>query len=260
MPREAELLAVSEFRPLLDEGARRAAMLSARYGALDGLPLLRAMLKHEFPERMAIVSSFGAESAVLLALAAEIDPATPVIFLDTGKLFGETRKYRDTLVARLGLTGVRTVHPDPLAEAARDPEGALWRDNPNACCDFRKVEPLARAMAPYDAWVTGRKRFQAATRAALPTIETDDDGRIKINPLANWTAREIADEFIRRDLPRHPLVADGFLSIGCMPCTDRVPAGADARSGRWAGLDKSECGIHVSRIPANRNAGGASSS
>jgi sulfate adenylyltransferase subunit 2 len=186
-------------------------------------------------------------------MAAEIDPAVPVIFLDTGKLFGETLTYRDKLVRKLGLTNVQTFRPEPAVETKLDQPGALWRDNPDACCAFRKVEPLERALKPYAGWITGRKRFQSAGRAALPTIEIED-GRLKINPLARWGAREIEAEFKIRDLPRHPLVADGFLSIGCMPCTQRAAPGGDARSGRWAGLEKTECGIHLARLPAKRPA------
>ena len=235
---------------VVDGGTLRAADLMSRYGHLDGVALLRALFK-ELPGQIALVSSFGAESAVLLAMAAEVDPAVPVIFLDTGKLFSETITYRDRLSRHLGLTNVQTFKPDPVAEAELDKPGTLWRDNPDACCHFRKVEPLDRAIAPYAGWVTGRKRFQSKTRAALPLIEAEGD-RIKINPLANWDAKQIAAEFKRRELPQHPLVADGFLSIGCMPCTDKVAPGADVRSGRWAGMEKIECGIHLSRIPAKR--------
>jgi len=228
-----------------------AADLAARYGHLDGIELLRALLTKEMPGQIALVSSFGAESAVLLAMAAEVDPAVPVIFLDTGKLFPETLRYRDKLVAQLGLTNVQTFRPEPAAEAAQDSAGALWRDNPDACCALRKVEPLERALKGFAGWITGRKRFQSKSRADLPAIEAGE-GKIKINPLINWTAKDIAAEFKRRDLPQHPLVADGFLSIGCMPCTTKAAPNGDARSGRWAGLDKTECGIHLPRIAAKR--------
>ena len=235
----------------IEDVALHAADLNQLYGHLDGVALMRVMLEEQLPGRIALVSSFGAESAVLLAMAAEVDPAVPVIFLDTGKLFGETLTYRDRTIKALGLTNVQTIRPDRAREEAEDKAGVLWRDNPDACCALRKVEPLERALAAYSGWITGRKRFQSASRAALPLIEVED-GRLKINPLANWTAKDLADEFKRRDLPRHPLVADGFLSIGCMPCTQRVEAGADARSGRWAGLTKTECGIHLPRTPPNR--------
>ncbi|EWY42569.1 phosphoadenosine phosphosulfate reductase [Skermanella stibiiresistens SB22] len=223
--------------------------LRERYAGLSGADLLRPLMTTEFRGRVALVSSFGTEAAVLLALAAEVDPGIPVIFLDTGKLFGETLRYRDTLIKRLGLTDVRTIEPDAVELKAADPEGLLWQTQPDACCHVRKTVPLNRALAGFDAWITGRKRFQATTRAALADIELDVDGRHKINPLASWTPEMIKAEFERRDLPRHPLEADGFLSIGCMPCTDRVAPGEDARSGRWAGLGKTECGIHLSAVP-----------
>lgn len=223
--------------------------LQRRYGGLSGSELLRPLVRDEFRGRIALVSSFGAEAAVLLAMAAEVDPGIPVIFLDTGKLFGETLRYRDTLIKRLGLTDVRTIEPDPAELKAADPEGLLWQSSPDACCHVRKTIPLDRALRGFDAWITGRKRFQASTRAALDSVEQDDDGRFKVNPLATWSRDRIQAEFDRRDLPRHPLEADGFLSIGCMPCTDRVAPGQDPRSGRWAGLNKTECGIHLSAVP-----------
>ena len=234
----------AEADPTFNAAETKAAELSARYGHLDGVELLRPLLRDELAGRVALVSSFGTESAVLLALVAEVDPATPVIFVDTLRLFGETLRYRDALVARLGLTGLRTAEPDPAELKAADPDEMLWRTGPDACCHVRKTLPLERALVPFDAWITGRKRFQASTRAALAAIEAAD-GKIKINPLATWTRERITAEFKRRDLPPHPLEADGFLSIGCLPCTDRVAPGADPRSGRWAGMDKIECGIHL---------------
>jgi phosphoadenosine phosphosulfate reductase len=221
----------------------RARELRRRYGALDGIEMLRAMAA-EFPGRIAVTSSFGAEAAVMLDLVAHADPAIPVIFLDTGKLFGETLRYRETVTALLGLEDVRIVRPEPAAVKARDPNGVLWRDNPNACCALRKVEPLARALEPFDAWISGRKRFHGGIRSTIETIEADA-GRIKVNPLASWTQERIHAHFKARNLPAHPLVADGYLSIGCMPCTEPPRPGAGVRDGRWAGQDKTECGIHL---------------
>ncbi|WP_407635503.1 phosphoadenylyl-sulfate reductase [Gluconacetobacter diazotrophicus] len=195
--------------------------------------------------RVGIVSSFGSESAVLLALAAEVDPAIPVLFLETGQHFPETLAYRDRLAARLGLTDVRSIQPQPRQIRERDPDGQLWAFDPDACCALRKVEPLDEAIIPFDAWMTGRKRSQAATRAQLPVVEDAADGRIKINPLARWTPAELDAEMTRRDLPRHPLALRGYKSIGCAPCTRPVAEGEDPRAGRWAGLSKTECGIHV---------------
>ncbi|WP_442943588.1 phosphoadenylyl-sulfate reductase [Nitrospirillum sp. BR 11752] len=222
----------------------RAADLARTYAGLTGPALLEPLLTRELKGEIALVSSFGAESAVLLHMVAAIDPATPVLFLNTGKLFGETLRYRRELVAKLGLTDAREIKPLPEDEAARDADGLLWRANPDACCRFRKVEPLNRALEGFGAWITGRKRFQAATRADLVIIEATE-GRLKINPLADWGRDDLVAYMDRHDLPHHPLEADGYLSIGCMPCTDRVAAGEDGRSGRWAGLGKTECGIHL---------------
>ena len=226
---------------------QRAEALRLSHGGLEGPDLLRAMILTVFPGKIALVSSFGAEAAVLLDLVAAIDPATPVIFLDTGKLFGETLRYRDRLIAHLGLSDVRSIRPDTLAVLARDPEGLLWKQNPDSCCALRKTEPMQRALAPFDAWITGRKRYQSAARAGLETIEASG-AHVKINPLVSWTEADLEAHLVARDLPRHPLVEDGYLSIGCMPCTDRVPVGGNARDGRWAGLDKTECGIHLGEV------------
>lgn len=198
-------------------------------------------------ERLAVVSSFGTESAALLKVTAEVDPAIPVIFLDTGWLFQETLAYRDTLVATLGLTDVRSTRPSEAALSREDPDSDLWFNNPDACCRIRKVEPLARALQPFSAWINGRKRFQGGARAAIPVVEQDGD-RLKFNPFANVSRDEIAAIFDRAKLPRHPLVAAGFLSVGCMPCTSRSEPGEDARAGRWRGQAKTECGIHTADI------------
>lgn len=223
----------------------RVKHLTDSHGTLEGAPLLAAM--HElFGGRIALMSSFGAESAVLLALAAEATPDFPVLFVNTGKLFGETLRYRDQLVKRLGLRDVREIGPTADDLAAGDKSGMLFARDYDACCNLRKTVPLDRALATagLEAWVTGRKRFQAATRAALPLFEAEG-GRVKVNPLANWDKARLEEEFTRRDLPRHPLEADGYLSIGCYTCTERVAPGADPRSGRWAGSAKTECGIHT---------------
>ncbi len=224
--------------------ARRIELLNKRFENAAPLEILRGSIGEEFPGKVALVSSFGTESAALLHLIAQIDRNTPVVFLDTGKLFGETKKYRDQLIDLFGLTAVTSVQPDTAALAARDARGILWTQNPDACCALRKVEPLNRALAPYDAWFTGRKAFQAATRAALPLFEIENN-RIKINPIVRWTKADIDAYFTDHDLPHHPLEADGYLSIGCMPCTSRVEPGEDARAGRWRGSDKVECGIHL---------------
>jgi phosphoadenosine phosphosulfate reductase len=220
-------------------------LIAAEFDGLEGRALIERVLADPRVGPMALVSSFGTEAAVLLALLAEVDPATPVVFLDTLRHFGETLRYRDRLVAHLGLTDVRSVKPDAAEIARRDPDLLLFQRDPDACCGLRKVEPLERALAGFGGWITGRKRFQATTRAVLPAVEwAPEEHRFKINPLASWTPDRVAAEFDARGLPHHPLEADGFPSIGCMPCTERVAPGADPRSGRWSGQAKTECGIH----------------
>jgi phosphoadenosine phosphosulfate reductase len=205
-----------------------ADALNARYGHLGA---------HD-------VIALTADASVLLHIVSEVDRDLPVIFLDTGRLFAETLEYRTRLTDLLGLTDVRTVTPDPSRLAASDPHRALWMTNPDLCCHIRKTEPLQRALHGFDAWFTGRKRFQNAQRAALGLFEADGE-RIKVNPLASWSIVDLKAYADRHGLPEHPLVAKGYPSIGCVPCTSRVAVGEDIRAGRWRGLDKTECGIHM---------------
>ena len=195
-------------------------------------------------EHVALVSSFGAESAALLKVMADVDPAIPVIFLDTGWLFEETLAYRDTLIATLGLTDVRSIKPLQETLSREDPDRELWFSDPDACCRIRKVEPLTRALAPFKAWINGRKRFQGGLRADIPVVE-QDGARLKFNPFANVSREQIEAIYNNAKLPPHPLTAKGFLSVGCMPCTSRTSDGEDARAGRWRGRAKTECGIHT---------------
>ncbi len=236
----------------IDTGPRFSASDAMRLNRLfrgtDAADMLRSVLLDGLAGDIALVSSFGAESAVLLHLVAQIDPAIPVLFLETGKHFAETLAYRDLLVERLGLTSLRNLVPDPARIAAKDDNGLRWSWDPDGCCEIRKVQPLARAVSGFDATITGRKGFQSATRAGLPRFEidtTDAQGRLKINPLADWSPEVIAAYSAAHDLPPHPLVDQGYPSIGCSPCTSKVAAGEDPRSGRWKGWDKTECGIHV---------------
>ncbi len=224
--------------------ATHAAALATRYRGLEGADLLRPLIEREFKGRIAVVSSFGAEAAVLLSLVAEIDASVPVIFLDTGRHFGETLAYRDALAERLGLEDVRSMAPEPYDIARTDPDGMLFSESPAACCHLRKVIPLRRALSGFEAWVTGRKHFQGDTRRDLALVEPAD-GRIKINPIARWSKARIEAAFASHGLPRHPLEAEGYPSIGCMSCTARVAPGAEPRSGRWTGSGQAECGIHL---------------
>ena len=221
------------------------AALNAGFEGQDASAVLRACIDTHFAGRIGIVSSFGAESVVLLHLVAQIDPTVPVIFLNTGKLFGETLRYRDRLQQSLGLTDIRSVAPHPADLLQKDPKGALWSRDTDGCCHIRKVLPQARAIAGLEALITGRKRFQTGARQMMDIVEIDTDGRYKVNPLANWQLDDLKAYIETHQLPRNPLVKDGYLSIGCMPCTQKVEEGGDYRSGRWAGSDKDECGIHL---------------
>lgn len=225
--------------PSLDE---QASALDRAAAAMTAQEIL-AMSLDEFRGRIALVSSFGAESAALLHLVATVDRTLPVLFIDTGKHFVQTSAYREELTHRLGLTDVRSVQPDAAEAASVDPKGDLWRRDNDACCALRKVRPLATALEGFDAWITGRKRMHGNLRSHLPIVQAAAP-HLKINPLARWSASDIAAYMAAHDLPPHPLVETGFSSIGCWPCTAPTAPGDDARAGRWRGLAKTECGIH----------------
>jgi phosphoadenosine phosphosulfate reductase len=212
---------------------------------LQGRELLQPLIEEHFKNRIALVSSFGTEAAVLLHMVASIQPATPVIFLDTGKLFPETDAYRRKLEKLLGLSDVRIVRPLESDISAYDPQGTLHRSDPDLCCYIRKSKPLAAALSGFSAWISGRKRYHGGDRTHLPTMEWVD-GRLKIDPLAHFSPREIEGYVALHELPRHALAAAGYSSVGCMPCTAKNNDFADPRAGRWAGTNKTECGIHWS--------------
>jgi phosphoadenosine phosphosulfate reductase len=222
----------------------RADVLNADYGALPSLELLDVMINNIFKGKIALVSSFGTEAALLLALVAEVNPKTPVIFLETLKHFPETLQYRDKLTKLLKLKDVRNIEPDPSAILAADPKGDLATRNPNACCYLRKVVPLEQALSGFEAWINGRKKIHGGQRSDLQTLE-HDGRRIKINAIVGWTAQMIDAEWEKRNLPEHPMVPFGYTSVGCKPCTALPSQGGGMRSGRWAQFDKQECGIHT---------------
>ena len=234
MPLEAPL-------PSLDQ---RVAALNGRYRHHSATAVLERALNDPEVGNLALVSSFGAESVVLLHLVSVIAPGTPVIFIDTQMLFPETLDYQRALADTLNLTDVRTIRADRRDTEFEDPDGTLHQVNTDACCHLRKVVPLDRALLGFDGWITGRKRFQAGSRAALDFFENEDGKRIKVNPLAHWGRDDIEDYIVNNRLPRHPLVAKGYPSIGCAPCTSPVKEGEDPRAGRWRGTQKQECGIH----------------
>ena len=233
MPLEAPLPPVAD----------RVADLNRRYAHHAALDVLDHALTDPQVGRAALVSSFGAESVVLLHMVSILDRTTPVLFLDTQMLFPETLDYQRELAGKLQLD-VQVIRPDRTATFLKDPDARVHTTDPDACCAIRKTQPLGQALGPYDAWITGRKRFQGGRRARLDFFEADGDSRIKINPLAHWTPGDINNYMTNNRLPRHPLVARGFPSIGCAPCTTRVAEGEDPRAGRWRGQDKDECGIH----------------
>ena len=220
-----------------------ADALNARFAGIDTLTMLKTLFATDLLGQTAVVSSFGTESAVLLHLVATADPSVPAIFVDTRKMFPETIAYRDTLVAAFGIAHSWTVLPDAAVLAARDGSGLRWSYDPDGCCDIRKVEPLRRAKDGLDSWISGRKAFQSQTRQNIARFEIEE-GRLKVNPLGDWVKPDLDAYFAAHDLPRHPLEADGYLSIGCQPCTSKVQPGEDPRAGRWRGWDKVECGIH----------------
>lgn len=214
-----------------------------RWASLDGRGLLKAVLR-DCTLKTAVVSSFGAESAVLLDLVARVDPSTPVIFVDTGRLFPETLAYQETLSRHLDLLDVRVVRPSAAMIANMDPDGSLYERDPDSCCHARKVMPYALAVSDFDVLVTGRKRHHGDARTNLPVIETSAH-QVKVNPLAHMGADEIEAHFVQRKLPRHPLAEAGYASIGCAPCTVRGCPSQGARAGRWKDTAKTECGIHT---------------
>ncbi|WP_068112629.1 phosphoadenylyl-sulfate reductase [Tropicimonas marinistellae] len=223
--------------------ADRASRITQDLHGLNGAERIAAALAHPLTGKLAMVSSFGADSVVLLHQLSQVAPATPILFLDTQMLFPETLDYQRELADTLGLTGVRVIRARAMHLAQEDPANTLHLRDTDACCDLRKTRPLERALSGFDSWITGRKRFQNGSRAELPLVE-EADSRLKINPLADWTATEIADYIRAHKLPRHPLVDKGYPSIGCAPCTSPVADGEDPRAGRWRGEDKDECGIH----------------
>lgn len=228
----------------LEPVAARVADLNGRYRHHSATDVLRHALRDPQVGRIAMVSSFGAESVALLHMVSVVDRSVPVLFLDTQMLFPETLAYQQEVADHLGLTDVRLIRPDRTETFLRDPEGDLHLSDPDACCNLRKVEPLEDALEDFDAWITGRKRFQGGRRADMEFFEDEGGKRIKVNPLAHWTPDDVHDYIVNNRLPRHPLVSKGFPSIGCAPCTTRVAEGEDPRAGRWRGRSKQECGIH----------------
>ena len=223
---------------------QKVAGLNDRYRHHSATAVLERALHDPEVGQLALVSSFGAESVVLLHLVSVIAPGTPVLFIDTQMLFPETLEYQRELADKLNLTDIRLIRADRRDTSFEDPDGTLHQFNTDSCCNLRKTVPLERALKSFDGWITGRKRFQATTRLALEFFENEGGKRIKVNPLAHWGREDLEDYIVNNRLPRHPLVAKGFPSIGCAPCTTAVKEGEDPRAGRWRNSEKTECGIH----------------
>ena len=226
------------------------AMAVEAAAMLDGRPADRILAwAAGVVPRFAVTSSFGADAPVLLHLVSEVAPEVPVLFLDTGFHFEATLDHRRALARELGLT-VLDVRPDLSVAQQRQQYGDLPAIDPDACCAMRKTVPLRRMLANFDGWATGVRRVQTPERAATPIVEArrhDDRWLVKVAPLATWTDEQVEDYLSDHDLPRHPLVANGYPSIGCAPCTRPVAAGDNPRAGRWTQLgEKTECGIHLS--------------
>ena len=222
----------------------RAERLNQRYRHHAASEVLRRAVNDPDLGRVALVSSFGAESVVLLHMVSVVAPGLPVLFIDTQMLFPETLDYQREVAAQLGLTNVQVIRASQQEIALTDPDGTLHKTSPDACCNLRKTVPLERVLSGYDAWITGRKRFQGGERSVLEFFEPEPPTRLRVNPLSHWRAEDVQEYMVENNLPRHPLVAKGYPSIGCAPCTSPVKPGEDQRAGRWRGSEKTECGIH----------------
>ncbi len=221
----------------------RAAELNQRFRNRSAFDVVEHVLGNPLLGPIALVSSFGAEAIVLLHMISLADRTTPVLFLDTQMLFPETLEYQKDVAEKFGLTDVRVIQPDRSEIFRRDVDGILHLADTDACCALRKTEPLENALNGFESWITGRKRFHGGERQELEFFEAGPD-RIKINPLAHWTRDNVGEYMINNRLPKHPLVKQGYSSIGCAPCTTRTAPGEDLRAGRWRQSEKSECGIH----------------
>ncbi len=230
----------------------RVCELNQRYRHHGAVSVLSRALSDPLLGRVALVSSFGTESVVLLHLISIMDRTTPVLFIDTELLFAETLEYQQTIAKKFGLTDIRVLKADRTDLSTHDPDNRLSETDPNSCCAMRKIAPLQAELAGFDSWVTGRKRYQGGIRQAIDFFENEDDLRIKINPLAHWTRDDLRDYIANNNLPRHPLVARGYPSVGCAPCTTPVNSGEDIRSGRWRNSEKTECGIHFTKFGLQR--------
>tara|TARA_B100000029_G_scaffold79792_1_gene71301 strand:+ start:3805 stop:4503 length:699 start_codon:yes stop_codon:yes gene_type:complete len=218
--------------------------LSEKFSKLDSINLLNVMIKKIFSKKIVLTSSFGSESIVILHMISKIDRSTPVIFINTGKLFPETLDYAKKIINLLKLNNILVLKPLNKDLKIKDPNENLYKKNPDECCKIRKVFPLEKIINNYDAWITGRKRIHGFEREFINKIEKSST-HIKINPLADWSLEKINKYIKKNNLPEHPLISKGYKSIGCFTCTNKVIYNESIRSGRWKNFKKKECGIHT---------------
>lgn len=238
------------------ELAARARDLNTAFATLTTQQMLSRILHGGVAGRVAVISSFGAEAACLLGLVASKDPATPIVFLDTRKHFAETLAYVDDLMDRLGLTTLVRSRPSLARLGVDDPDGELHARDSDRCCYLRKTLPMIGVLRNFDCVLTGRKRFQTNNRGKMDVVEVQESW-LRVNPLADWTREQVLEYLEDHGILQHPLVSQGYASIGCEPCTQ---PSEDFRAGRWAGTDKTECGIHFTAdgkvVPIIRETGG----
>ena len=228
--------------------------LNSLFEKKSSFSILLYSVQNLFSKKIAYVCSFGTESAVILHMISRMDKEFPIIFLNTQKLFKETIEYKDTIIKHLSLKNVKEVFPNPKDVEINDPKGFLWKKDPDLCCKLRKVEPLILNLKRYDAWISGRKSYQNNERATKSFVDVQE-GKVIISPLINWSQKKINEYFLANNLPRHPLMQEGYLSIGCQNCTVKTSNKSNTRSGRWSGTDKTECGIHFSKTFTEKTLG-----
>jgi phosphoadenosine phosphosulfate reductase len=224
------------------DGAAFAAEAAARLEEASATEIIQ-WAADTFGDRLCLTASMA--DAVMVDLVSKVVPGIDVIFLDTGYHFPETLGTRDAVAQTYPINLITVTPSRTVAEQDRDLGPRLYARNPDLCCYLRKVEPLQRALQSYDAWLTGLRRDEAVTRRTVGVVQWDArKKKIKVNPIARWTQEQVDSYIAEHGVLVNPLQDDGYPSIGCAPCTQRVPEGADPRSGRWAGTGKVECGLH----------------
>jgi phosphoadenosine phosphosulfate reductase len=225
--------------------------LNAQYEGTDPASII-AWAADTFMPRLAATSSFQTQSVALLHIISRVRPELPVLFVDTGYHFPETLAFRDQLSQQLGLN--IQVIKQTAERINRDKQGTPpYLRDVELCCFVHKVEPMQQALDELDAWISGIRRDQTSNRATAQPVEHLSSGKYKINPLVAWTEHDLWSYINRHDLPPHPLYSQGYISVGCAPCTRPVQMGDDQRAGRWADSNKTECGLHTDVLSGTDN-------